>query len=169
MNMLDGTLKRTGEDYSVALGDQSLSVPREVVANLPALAGYVDRQLIVGIRPEDVADGALVSDAPADRRLRADVTLREALGSEVIVHAMTAARVGSGQQMDELASEFAAEGVHALHAKEERAMVIGRFSPRSTANAGDTIELVIDTAALHFFDPVTGLGIYDGPTKGVVK
>jgi hypothetical protein len=26
--------------------------------------------------------------------------------------------------------------------------------------------VAVDTRALHFFDPETGLGIYNGPTKG---
>jgi multiple sugar transport system ATP-binding protein len=170
MNMLDGTLERSGDAYTVKLGEQTLSVAPELAAKLPALAGYAGRQVVVGIRPEDIADGALASDAPADRRLRAEVTLREALGSEVIVHASTGVRVGRGGEMDDLSKELgAAGGVASLHADDERATVIGRFSPRSAADAGDAIELVIDTAALHFFDPDTGLGIYDGPTKGVVK
>jgi multiple sugar transport system ATP-binding protein len=166
MNMLDATLERSGDAYTARLGEQTLSVAPELAAQLPALAGYVGKQVVLGIRPEDIADGALVTDAPPDRRLRAEVTLREALGSEVIVHAKTEARVGRGSEMDELASEFAADGVHALHAKEDRAMVIGRFSPRSAAEAGDSIELVIDTGALHFFDSTTGLGIYEAPTQG---
>jgi hypothetical protein len=28
--------------------------------------------------------------------------------------------------------------------------------------AGDTTAMAVDTRALHFFDPETGLGIYDG-------
>jgi hypothetical protein len=69
--------------------------------------------------------------------------------------------------MDELATELASDGVQALHARDEaQAMVVGRFSPRSTADAGDAIELVVDTGALHFFDSTTGLGIYDAPIQG---
>jgi hypothetical protein len=31
---------------------------------------------------------------------------------------------------------------------------------------GKTAEAVVDTTELHFFDPETGLGIYDLQTKG---
>jgi multiple sugar transport system ATP-binding protein len=43
--------------------------------------------------------------------------------------------------------------------------MVGRFGARSKAREGDTIKIAVDTRALHFFDPETGLGIYDG-TKG---
>jgi multiple sugar transport system ATP-binding protein len=39
--------------------------------------------------------------------------------------------------------------------------VIGRFNARSRAHQGDEVEVAVDTRALHFFDPETGLGIYD--------
>jgi hypothetical protein len=29
---------------------------------------------------------------------------------------------------------------------------------------GDTVQVAVDERALHFFDPDTGLGIYDGTT-----
>jgi hypothetical protein len=32
---------------------------------------------------------------------------------------------------------------------------------------GETVEVAIDTRNMHFFDPATGLGIYDStPTEG---
>ena len=43
--------------------------------------------------------------------------------------------------------------------------MVGRFGARSKARKGEPIQVAVDTRALHFFDPETGLGIYDG-TKG---
>ena len=35
--------------------------------------------------------------------------------------------------------------------------LVGRFSPRSRVNRGETIEVAIDSANLYFFDAQTGL------------
>ncbi|MCW2952269.1 MAG: transporter related protein [Conexibacter sp.] len=168
MNLLDATLERgDGErdGWSVRLGEQRLALPAELVASRPALAAYAERSVIVGIRPEDLEDAALAPEAPADRRLRAEVALREALGSEVIVHATTAAHAASASEVRELALD---SGVHAADAEESHATIVGRFSPRSRIATDDTVELVVDTGALHFFDVETGLGIYAAEREGAL-
>src|SRR5450756_2895920 len=40
--------------------------------------------------------------------------------------------------------------------------VVGRFNAQTQVREGQTIEIAVDTRALHFFDADTGLGIYDG-------
>lgn len=44
---------------------------------------------------------------------------------------------------------------------ENEAIVVGRFGARSRVKAGEDVSAVVDTRALHFFDPGTGNGIYD--------
>ena len=39
---------------------------------------------------------------------------------------------------------------------------MGRFGARTRLRKGDTVEVAVDTRNLHFFDPESGLGIYDG-------
>src|SRR5665647_2337634 len=41
-------------------------------------------------------------------------------------------------------------------------VVMGRFNARTQVREGQTIEIAVDTRALHVFDVDTGLGIYDG-------
>ena len=43
--------------------------------------------------------------------------------------------------------------------------MVGRFGARSKATKGERIRVAVDTRALHFFDPDTGLGIYDGTER----
>jgi N-methylhydantoinase B/oxoprolinase/acetone carboxylase alpha subunit len=40
--------------------------------------------------------------------------------------------------------------------------LVARVSPRTRIAEGSTIELTVDTSRLYFFDPETGLGIYQG-------
>ena len=61
--------------------------------------------MILGIRPEDLEDAALARDAPADRRLRGAVELREALGSEIMVHFTIDATPASTEEVAELAED----------------------------------------------------------------
>jgi hypothetical protein len=52
-----------------------------------------------------------------------------------------------------------------LEAAAQGALVVGRLDARSGVQEGGPAELAVDTDALHFFDPDSGLAIYeDVPT-----
>jgi multiple sugar transport system ATP-binding protein len=42
--------------------------------------------------------------------------------------------------------------------------MVGRFGARSRLREGEEVEVAVDSRSLHFFDPETGLGIYDQAT-----
>jgi multiple sugar transport system ATP-binding protein len=44
----------------------------------------------------------------------------------------------------------------------DKATLVGRFGARSRVRPGQPLEVAVDTRSLHFFDPESGLGIYDG-------
>ena len=53
------------------------------------------------------------------------------------------------------------QGTEQIGVKEDEAVVVGRFGARSRIKVGEPVTAVVDTRALHFFDPETGNGIYD--------
>ncbi len=149
MNLYEGVLRAAGDGYELALGDQTLAVPASVASGRPKLADYLDQPLVVGVRPEDLEDAAVVPEHPADERLQVSVDVREALGAETLVHfALKAPSVDSGDPdaLDELGSD-------------DEARCTGRFSPMSRARVGDHIEVAVNTARLHFFDKASHLAI----------
>jgi multiple sugar transport system ATP-binding protein len=108
-------------------------------------------------------DAAFVSDAPQERRIRSGVNLVEALGADVLIHFSVQAPEVITEDVRELAHDVGAE---ALQAVEERAKAgestfLARLNPRTEARQGESVELVVDVSRLHFFDPETGLGIYE--------
>jgi multiple sugar transport system ATP-binding protein len=161
MNLLEGRLEEGEGGLVVILGGYRLAVPQEIVAARSGLRAHAGRPIVVGIRPEDMEDAELVSDAPADRRIRAEVNLREALGSDVVVHFKVDAPAAMTEDVKELAVDVGAEALEDVERQAtEGANVIARLNPRTRAKAGERIELVVDTHRLHFFDPDTGSGIY---------
>ncbi len=167
MNMVEATLERSNGGIAAQLGSQRLMLGEEALASRPALKGYVDRPLIIGIRPEDLEDAGLDPDAPADRRLRGKVQLREALGAEIMAHFAVDARPALTEDVRELAQDLGDERVALEADAPTETVMVGRFGARSTVREGENAEVVVDTNALHFFDPESGLGIYDeGTTKG---
>ena len=65
------------------------------------------------------------------------------------------------EDVRELAQDLGDERAVQGNGARETTMV-GRFGARSTVQEGQTVEVAVDTSALHFFDPETSLGIYDG-------
>jgi multiple sugar transport system ATP-binding protein len=163
MNLVEAELAMSDGGMVVELGSSRLSVPEDVLAGRPALRDYADRTVVVGIRPEDMEDASLVSDAPVERRITSTVDLREALGSDVVVHFPIDAALAITEDIKELASDI--DEAVASPTETTTATIVARLNPRTQAQPGDRLELVVDTHRLHFFDPVSGAGIY-GSTDG---
>jgi multiple sugar transport system ATP-binding protein len=164
MNMIEADLQRQDGKIVAVAGDQRVVLDDEAVATKPALTKYEGRKIVLGIRPEDLEDAALAPDIPADRRLKGVVKLREALGSEIMVHFTIAARPAVTEDVRELAADV---GEVLPENVEPETTMVARFGARSRVREGETAEVAVDTRSLHFFDPETSLGIYDGvTTKG---
>src|SRR6266511_2579267 len=167
MNMLEAKIERADGALTAVAGDQRVTIDDEALAAKPALSSYEGRNIVLGIRPEDLEDAALASDVPPDRRLRGVVQLREALGSEIIVHFTIGARSAMTEDVRELAADVGEVLPEDAHPE---TTMVARFGARSRAREGETAEIAVDTRALHFFDPETSLGIYNGATtKGVAS
>jgi multiple sugar transport system ATP-binding protein len=165
MNLLEARLEVDEGDAgaTVSFGDQMLSVPASVLAARPALAGFGGRDVIVGIRPEHLNDASVGNGQVAGgNRLRGHVELREALGSELVMHLRTDARRAVTDETRNAADADAAV-IEEIERQAEggTALLVARFDARSHARIGDTVELAVDTAELHFFDPETGDRIAD--------
>ncbi len=164
MNLLDATIAASNGDLSAKIGEQTISLGAETLAGHPGLKDYVGQPVIIGIRPEDLEDAALETDAPADRILKGQMELREALGSEIMAHFSIKAAHAETDEMRELAEDSGADpSSPQIGVEDDEAVIVGRFSPRSRVAPGDDVAAVVDTRALHFFDPGTGNGIYDSP------
>ena len=155
MNMVEADLLREGDALRVAFGGETLTLDPEMVSRRAALRSFEGKRVIVGIRPEDIEDAAIHSDSPADRRLRTRVNLREALGSEVLVHFTVDAPPVVTDDTRELARDAGAAELEAGR-HEGRSTFVARLSPRTEARERADVELAVDTSRMHFFDPDTG-------------
>jgi multiple sugar transport system ATP-binding protein len=161
MNLLEATLERANGGMAVALGDQRLRVDDQVLSSRPGLKAYEGRTVVLGIRPEQLEDAALASDIPGDRHLRGEVELREALGSELMVHFRTNARPAITEEVQELAEDAGTTAEELQGGDNQQSLVVGRFSPDSKVREGEAAEVAVDTRTLHFFDTETGIAIYE--------
>jgi len=167
MNMLEAKVERADGALVAIVGHQRLTLEDETVAAKPALAQHEGRTIVLGIRPENLEDAALVGDVPPERRLEGQVQLREALGSEIMVHFTVQARSAMTEDVRELAADV---GEVLPEDAEPESTLVARFGARSRVREGETVEVAVDTQALHFFDPETSLGIYnEATTKGVAS
>ena len=152
MNMYWATLEGQGEQLGVRLGSHLLSLPAENLAQHAGLSRYAGKKLIVGIRPEDIADATAVPTANPANTITSRVDLVEALGSDIIVHLgidAQAAEVRSSDSLDE------------IKADDNKSRCIARFTNKSQVRLGDTATVLLDTERMHFFDGDTGEAIRD--------
>jgi multiple sugar transport system ATP-binding protein len=156
MNLVETELRRADGGYVVEVGSRPIRLD-ESEAGGRELEHYVGRKLVVGVRPEKLEDASLASDAPADRRVRGTVLLRESLGSDVLAHFDVEGSRELSPSVRELAhdAEDPAE-VETIEREDPRLSFVGRFSPASRVRAQEVVEVAIQPSGVHLFDAETG-------------
>ena len=92
--------------------------------------GYNGKKVIFGIRPEDISNHPLVRDTYPGATIKAEVTVSELLGAETM-----------------------------LYVKSGDVELVSRTDARDTYEPGEQVELTLNVAKGHFFDPETEAAI----------
>jgi multiple sugar transport system ATP-binding protein len=162
MNFLGGTL----EDGMLRtnLGDFRLTdqLRREVERSGSG------RSVIVGLRPENFEDAALVStDARASGiTFRTSIDVVESLGSDVFVYFTQGREQGvEAAELQELARDSGRADTGA-----SGDTIVARLDAATRVREGQEAELWVDAGAMHVFDPATGRNLSlagdDGGSRG---
>jgi multiple sugar transport system ATP-binding protein len=139
---------------TLRLGSQTLRITDEVRRARPGLAAYAGKRVVVGFRPEDLPAAAAELPAVESQDLEGDVTLVEALGSELLVHfTIDAARVQPEDVQEDAAGLESGELVVAGEG-------IARLDPRVEVKVGERTRFHLNLARLHFFDPESESAIW---------
>ena len=147
MNLYEGVVHFDGDAANLQLGSNTLRLDVDSVAKRPGLRAYDGKEVIVGIRPEDFEDASMVDRDTSDRQVTSEVTLIEALGSEIMVHFNIDARTVDSGDPD------------AIEEQEGAANSVGRFHPRSRARMRESVTVAVATENMHFFDFADHLAI----------
>lgn len=121
MNFIDGKLVKEGADYVVLMNDSKIYLPEEK-ASKADLSAYVDKEIVVGIRPEHIKDDQrYLQEHPS--HISSQVRVVEKMGSETYLY------VNFGEDK-----------------------IMARVDASSTAEPGDQVTLAVNENRVHLFD-----------------
>ena len=135
MNFIESKLIKEDDAYFVEFGSEDTKTRSGVKykIRLPesknkdnCLEAYVNKEVIMGIRPENVHDEANYLESIPEGIVEAKVEVTELMGAEIYLYLNC-----EGHDID------------------------ARVSPKSTARPQDTIKITIDPAYIHLFDKDT--------------
>jgi len=163
MNVVMADLVRSDGDIWVHFGDQRLRLDPATAERRSELVRFEGRQVILGIRPEDMEDAALLGETHEDRRMSIVCDIREDMGSEVYVHFnIPGEPVASKEVVEAMVTDAPEDAEARLAAERARGTgvsFVARLDRMTDARERQPLELDVDVKRLHFFDPDTGLGV----------
>ncbi|MGI2328101.1 ABC transporter ATP-binding protein [Planococcus sp. YIM B11945] len=118
MNFFQGKLI---DNYFV-MGNQKIRVPEGKLKMLQA-HGEIGKDIVLGVRPEDIRDEPLFLDTSPETKFRAKVEVAELMGAEIILYSQV-----EGQEF------------------------VARVDARYNIEAGQSLDLAFDMNKAHFFD-----------------
>jgi multiple sugar transport system ATP-binding protein len=128
MNFVECGLSFSNGDYFAVTDSFQLKIPFE---KTKAAEKYIDRKVVLGIRPEHMTDSASLTQPEADHTFKAIIRVIESAGSEKLVH---------------------------IRAGEDT--LIARLDPHVRLKTGDICEFTVRMASAHLFDIETGATIF---------
>jgi multiple sugar transport system ATP-binding protein len=147
MNLIDADI----DGDAVTFGGHRVALP-----SASPLRGQ-RRRVILGVRPTDFEAAGPATD-PSLPRMRVTVDVVEKLGSEShLIFPIDAPRISA--EAVRAAQESNAADDELLLADDERASFTARVDGRFEVRAGERVELAVDAAAMHAFDPDSGLAL----------
>lgn len=133
MNFIDAVLKKAN-NYYVEFGSEATKTSKAVKYQIeipaakvtPALADYVDKEVVLGIRPEALHDDQMFLSNATTGVVDATVEITEMMGAETFLYLQCA-------------------GIS----------MTARVDPRSTARPQDDIKIAMDPNKIHLFNKET--------------
>jgi multiple sugar transport system ATP-binding protein len=159
MNLVEATLMRDEGVPTFAFGPHRVGIDDQVFDRQPRLRVYEGLPVVVGLRPDDLKDAALAPTAPADARIKVDVERVERIGRDVQVHFDVGAPLVTVPEPNASEADTADDVDGAWTQEGSSSRFIARMDERTRVREGERVELVVNTARLHVFDPVSGEAI----------
>ena len=151
MNLLYATLESRDGGVWVKAGEYEFKVDKRALDSHPGIESRMNEELVVGIRPHSM-EAAAVAGPDDERTIRAQVEATEILGAETFVHF-------SGKRPPVVTpdiEELLADTGQTVASLGETSKFIARVSPDAQVKRGEFVDLIVNTAKLHFFDSQTG-------------
>jgi multiple sugar transport system ATP-binding protein len=134
MNFLNGALEKRADGVYFIYEGNALKLPEDK-ANNEALAEYIGKEVVAGLRPECIHDDELNVSKCEGATLEAHVDVTELMGAEIYLYL----KVQEKGKKDE----------------DDYQKLTARVSSRSTTRAGDVITVGFDMSRIHIFDKDT--------------
>ncbi len=130
MNFIDAVAQKEGNDVYLAFSGQKVLLPAEKAQKLVD-GGYIGKEVILGIRPEDIhGTETAIARWPEDI-VTADVNVTELLGADMHLYLI----IGENEN------------------------IVATISARNQVKAGDRLKMAFDPSRIHIFDKETELTI----------
>ena len=132
MNFINGTLAEANGEVHFKAPGVDVVVP-EGRASVLRSKGYIGKEVVLGIRPEDIHEEPVFLEASPKTIVNANIDVAENLGHEMYLYL---AGIGTGT-------------------------VIARVDGRSTLRDGASVKLALDMNKAHLFDKESELNIFE--------
>jgi multiple sugar transport system ATP-binding protein len=128
MNFFKAKLRKNDSKLVVETNSFNIPIPPE---RMKAYQGYVDKEIVFGIRPEDIFNPAFVPPGIHVAEVETKVDVTELMGNEIFLYLLAGPN-----------------------------NIVARVDPRTNFHIGDKVPVSFNLDKCHLFDPETELAIH---------